>query len=137
MKYAVKIGADTKPYEFKIIDDTDALPISFDEIWTESEWETYLSSNGGYTDVRAQNWLALEQMLYGSSVFAKAIASNGNGFSFLSKVFIDGKVLYASENALYAAIEMTRQTMQYPLSQEDIDYVNNCLSICNFSIRIS
>ncbi|MCS7316952.1 MAG: hypothetical protein NZZ41_01330 [Candidatus Dojkabacteria bacterium] len=83
------------------------------------------------------DWIRFEDYLYkNTSILQKGINSTGNGFSFLLKVLTDGKTTGASEQALQLAINMVLSGMNQPLTEEEINYINNKLEECNFTIRI-
>ncbi len=83
------------------------------------------------------DWYDFEQTLYENpSILQKALTSQGNGFAFLLKVLTDGRTIHATQFALKMGIELTMMGMKTPLTQEEIDFINENLIKYNFSIQI-
>ncbi len=83
------------------------------------------------------DWYDFEQTLYENpSILHKALTSQGNGFAFLLKVLTDGRTIGATQFALKMGIDLTMMGMATPLTQEEINFINQNFNKYNFSIQI-
>lgn len=85
-----------------------------------------------------KDWRNLQQTFWANQVFfGKVMTADSTAFALLSKVFTDGILGIATENALQFAITQVRATLPVDFTAEEILFVNETLEQYNFQTRIS
>ena len=84
------------------------------------------------------DWLNLSDALFANqSLFLKA--NNTKSFAFFSSVMISGGLNNASQTTLLSALQMIAAdliALGTPFSVEEIAFINEKLTICQFTIQL-
>jgi hypothetical protein len=86
----------------------------------------------GYKDIKAPNWLGLEQDLRYSSVFGRRKEVDPVDFNIFTTTLVNGKLGHASENALIFGFGI----LGLDWSKEEKDLINGLLEKHNFVFRL-